>query len=56
MEDSQADKGRAGQKAVALGFTFSYPLDQKALNVGTLMQWNKGFDVKVAELQCFLWF
>ncbi|KAJ3021879.1 hexokinase A [Thoreauomyces humboldtii] len=26
-----------------LGFTFSFPIEQHAINHGTLMQWNKGF-------------
>ena len=38
--------GRRGQKPLSLGFTFSYPLDQTAINSGTLMHWNKGFEVK----------
>ena len=38
--------GRKGQKTLKLGFTFSYPVDQTALDYGTLMHWNKGFDVK----------
>ncbi|KAI3659941.1 hypothetical protein MP638_004968 [Amoeboaphelidium occidentale] len=28
-----------------LGFTFSYPVDQTALDSGTLMHWNKGFTI-----------
>ncbi|KAI9104703.1 hexokinase-domain-containing protein [Phlyctochytrium arcticum] len=27
----------------SLGFTFSFPIQQHAVNSGTLMQWNKGF-------------
>jgi hexokinase len=27
-----------------LGFTFSFPVNQTAINRGTLMQWTKGFD------------
>ncbi|TPX54962.1 hexokinase [Powellomyces hirtus] len=27
----------------ALGFTFSFPVEQNAIDHGTLMQWNKGF-------------
>ena len=28
-----------------LGFTFSFPVDQVALNKGYLMRWTKGFDI-----------
>lgn len=28
-----------------LGFTFSFPVDQTALNKGTLIRWTKGFDL-----------
>lgn len=28
-----------------LGFTFSFPIDQTALNRGTLIRWTKGFDL-----------
>lgn len=31
-----------------LGFTFSFPVDQSALNRGKLMRWTKGFDIKDA--------
>ncbi|KAJ3307630.1 hexokinase A, partial [Gonapodya sp. JEL0774] len=31
-------------KTAKLGFTFSFPIQQLALNKGILMQWNKGFD------------
>ncbi|KAH3674847.1 hypothetical protein WICMUC_003050 [Wickerhamomyces mucosus] len=41
-----------------LGFTFSYPVNQTALNQGTLLRWTKGFNIQevvgtdvVAELQ-----
>ncbi|TPX70578.1 hexokinase [Spizellomyces sp. 'palustris'] len=30
-------------EARSLGFTFSFPIEQHAINSGTLMQWNKGF-------------
>merc|ERR1712000_108885 len=28
-----------------LGFTFSFPVQQQAINKGTLMRWTKGFDI-----------
>lgn len=31
-----------------LGFTFSFPVSQTAINRGTLLRWTKGFDVKDA--------
>ncbi|TGZ85544.1 hypothetical protein EX30DRAFT_353450 [Ascodesmis nigricans] len=31
-----------------LGFTFSFPVDQKAINKGYLLRWTKGFDIKDA--------
>lgn len=31
-----------------LGFTFSFPVDQKAVNKGHLIRWTKGFDIKDA--------
>ncbi|KAK7204406.1 hexokinase-domain-containing protein [Myxozyma melibiosi] len=29
-----------------LGFTFSFPVNQTAINRGTLLRWTKGFDIK----------
>lgn len=46
LEENKIKGGRRGQKKLPLGFTFSYPVDQTAINVGTLMHWNKGFEVK----------
>lgn len=45
LDDNGIEGGRKGQKQLLLGFTFSYPVDQTGLNVGTLMHWNKGFEV-----------
>lgn len=28
-----------------MGFTFSFPVDQKSINSGTLVRWTKGFDI-----------
>lgn len=32
-----------------LGFTFSYPCSQKAINHGVLQRWTKGYDIKGVE-------
>lgn len=45
LDEYQIAKGREGQEQMQLGFTFSYPVDQTAINAGTLIQWNKGFTV-----------
>ncbi|QLL31189.1 hypothetical protein HG536_0B00500 [Torulaspora globosa] len=33
-------------KPLKMGFTFSYPVDQKSLGSGTLIRWTKGFKIK----------
>ncbi|KAK9462108.1 hexokinase-domain-containing protein [Lipomyces oligophaga] len=40
------DKGP--EHVLKLGFTFSFPVNQTAINRGTLIRWTKGFDVKDA--------
>lgn len=42
---------RSKNKEYHLGFTFSYPCDQSAINHGVLQRWTKGFDVKGVEGQ-----
>ncbi|KAG5479346.1 hypothetical protein LSCM1_04603 [Leishmania martiniquensis] len=37
------------EKRVPLGFTFSFPVDQKAANKGLLIKWTKGFSTKNVE-------
>ena len=37
------------EKEYHLGFTFSYPCDQRAINHGILQRWTKGFDIKGVE-------
>ncbi|AIN98109.1 hexokinase, putative [Leishmania panamensis] len=37
------------EKRVPLGFTFSFPVDQKAVNKGLLIKWTKGFSTKNVE-------
>jgi hexokinase len=32
-----------------MGFTFSYPCEQKAINHGVLQRWTKGFDISGVE-------
>src|SRR5277367_2117927 len=36
-------------KEYHLGFTFSYPCEQKAINHGVLQRWTKGFDISGVE-------
>lgn len=33
-------------KPLKMGFTFSYPIDQKSLGSGTLIRWTKGFKIR----------
>ena len=40
---------RQDNKIYHLGFTFSYPCEQKAINHGVLQRWTKGFDIKGVE-------
>jgi hexokinase len=42
---------RQDQKEYNLGFTFSYPCEQHAINNGVLQRWTKGFDIKGVEGQ-----
>lgn len=37
------------EKKLAMGFTFSYPASQNAINHGVLQRWTKGFDVDDVE-------
>lgn len=46
LDEHQIMMGRKGQPTMKLGFTFSFPVDQTALDAGTLMHWNKGFEAK----------
>lgn len=39
------------EKRVPLGFTFSFPCDQKSVNAGVLIKWTKGFSTKGVEGQ-----
>ncbi|EPY25965.1 hexokinase [Strigomonas culicis] len=39
------------EKCVPLGFTFSFPTDQKCVNAGELIKWTKGFSTKGVEGQ-----
>jgi hexokinase len=40
---------RQSEKEYNLGFTFSYPCEQNAIDHGILQRWTKGFDVKDVE-------
>jgi hexokinase len=42
---------RSKNKEYHLGFTFSYPCEQSAINHGVLQRWTKGFDVTGVEGQ-----
>lgn len=37
------------KKILPLGFTFSYPASQEAINTGVLQRWTKGFDIDGVE-------
>lgn len=41
-------QGNADGSHLKLGFTFSFPVDQTALNRGTLLRWTKGFSIEDA--------
>ncbi|KAJ1927389.1 hypothetical protein IWQ60_002976 [Tieghemiomyces parasiticus] len=45
LEEFATPEERQGAScsAISLGFTFSFPVVQRALNYGELLQWNKGF-------------
>ncbi len=38
----------AEEEIFQLGFTFSFPVNQTAINKGTLLRWTKGFDIREA--------
>lgn len=40
------EPGAESQKPLKMGFTFSYPIDQKSLASGSLIRWTKGFKIK----------
>lgn len=46
LDENKIDCGREGQEELVLGFTFSYPIDQTSINSGTLIHWNKGFEIE----------
>ena len=41
--------GADTRKISAVGFTFSFPVDQKSLYSGTLIRWTKGYSAKNVE-------
>lgn len=45
----QAFAGEDLKEKLAMGFTFSYPASQTAINKGVLQRWTKGFDVDGVE-------
>lgn len=43
-----APSGHKAEEIFHLGFTFSFPVEQLAINKGNLMRWTKGFDIQDA--------
>ena len=43
MSSQNTDKKRDSSEQIYLGFTFSFPVEQTALDKGTLITWTKGF-------------
>lgn len=47
--EAQSGSEPAAQEEIfQLGFTFSFPVDQVAINKGNLLRWTKGFDIQEA--------
>ena len=44
IADFVAKKELSQEKSMPLGFTFSFPMEQKGLNVGILVAWTKSFN------------
>ena len=42
-----ADTAQGHPRGQTLGFTFSFPTEQTAVNAGKLIEWTKGFTTKV---------
>lgn len=45
MEKRKHGKSYTDDEIFSLGFTFSFPVHQEAINKGTLIRWTKGFDI-----------
>lgn len=45
LSEHHSDYSESSSHALKLGFTFSFPVDQTALNRGKLIRWTKGFDL-----------
>ena len=45
MERRASMAGYKNEEIFSLGFTFSFPVQQSAINKGTLIRWTKGFDI-----------
>lgn len=45
LERRKAGTGFLEEEIFHLGFTFSFPVEQLAINKGNLMRWTKGFDI-----------
>ena len=47
-ETSNESESVAEEEIFQLGFTFSFPVNQVAINKGNLLRWTKGFDIQEA--------
>lgn len=45
LDEHHGDDNDSTKEPLKLGFTFSFPVDQTALNKGKLIRWTKGFDL-----------
>lgn len=45
LKEHHGDRDLQNVEKLKLGFTFSFPVDQTALNRGKLIRWTKGFDL-----------
>ncbi|KAI5954293.1 GLK1 [Candida jiufengensis] len=45
LDEHHDDANTKGKEPLKLGFTFSFPVEQTALDKGTLIRWTKGFDI-----------
>ena len=44
-QSANANEAPTTEEVFQMGFTFSFPVDQKSINSGTLVRWTKGFDI-----------
>lgn len=48
-EGSTCHRGIRAKGQLVVGFCFSFPVDQSAINSGTLIRWTKGYQITGAE-------